>query len=124
MGLVDQAPSLSGSFTYHAPCHRSWSSTVADAPRGLLEQVGGLERREMDDPEACCGAGGTFYMGNPETAQRIREKKALQIEKTGAEWVVTQCPVCRFYLSEVADEKEVIHPVGLLAKAYGGDVRR
>ena len=63
-------------------------------------------------------------MGNPETAQRIREKKALQIEKTGAEWVVTQCPVCRFYLSEVADEKEVIHPVGLLAKAYGGDVRR
>jgi Fe-S oxidoreductase len=43
------------------------------------------------------------------------------IEENGASLVVTQCPVCRFYIAAGLKnkEQEVIHPMIMLARAYG-----
>lgn len=119
IGLAEVPEALNTSFTYHVPCHRGWSPTVVEAPRRVLSQVAGLEAREMEEPGACCGAAGTFYLQHPDLSNSIRSHKIEDIQATGAETVITQCPVCRFYLAARLDNKKVLHPVNLLAQAYG-----
>jgi glycolate oxidase iron-sulfur subunit len=119
LGLSAQPESLVKSYTYHVPCHRSWSPTVINAPRQLLSQIPGATLLEMEEPGRCCGAAGTFYLENRELSEGIRSHKLSDIRQTGAEAVVTQCPVCRFYLAVQLKDMEVMHPVTMLAHAYG-----
>jgi len=119
IGLSVEPPSLSESYTYHIPCHRGWTPTLDDAPRSLLEKVPGAERVELEDPDKCCGAGGTFYMDFKELATDIRARKLTDIRQAGAKNVLTQCPACRSFLRTRLDDCEVTHPMVLLAKAYG-----
>ena len=46
--------------TYHDSCHALRELGIKDGPRRLLRHVHGLELREMDAAEECCGFGGTF----------------------------------------------------------------
>lgn len=118
-GLSREPGSHTLDFTYHVPCHHGWSPAVKEAPRQLLAHIPGAVLREMDEPEGCCGAAGTFFMENRELAEAIRAHKLEDIESTGVETVVTQCPVCRFYLSASLPQHQVMHPVSLLVWAYG-----
>lgn len=104
-------------YTYHVPCHRGWSSTVEDAPRRLLAQIPAVQAAEMENPRACCGAAGTFYLEHKDLSERIRSHKLDDIYSTGADTVITQCPVCRFYLAARLEGVQVVHPVALLARA-------
>jgi glycolate oxidase iron-sulfur subunit len=119
IGLSVEPPSLSESYTYHIPCHRGWTPTLDDAPRSLLEKVPEAELVELEDPDKCCGAGGTFYMDFKELATDIRTGKLTDIRQTGVKTVLTQCPACRSFLGTRLDDSEVTHPIVLLAKAYG-----
>ncbi|MHB1651316.1 MAG: heterodisulfide reductase-related iron-sulfur binding cluster [Desulfitobacteriaceae bacterium] len=49
---------------------------------------------------ASCGGVGTFYLDFPEAAQRVLNEKLNNIEKTGAEVVVTECPACLMRLAK------------------------
>jgi len=119
IGLSVEPPSFSESYTYHIPCHRGWTPTVDDAPRSLLEKVPEAELVELEDPDKCCGAGGTFYMDFKELATDIRARKLADIRQTGAKTVLTQCPACRSFLGTRLDDCQVTHPIVLLEKAYG-----
>ncbi|MBU2549882.1 MAG: (Fe-S)-binding protein [Proteobacteria bacterium] len=119
LGLVSEPGPLGERYTYHVPCHRGWSPTLADAPRQLLDRVSGAERVEMEHPEACCGAGGAFFMEYKALSQGIRSRKTEDIDRTGSETVVTQCPACRTYLAAGLPGRRVLHPMALLARAYG-----
>lgn len=118
-GLRAQPGELPLTLTYHVPCHRGWSPTVKDAPRHLIGTLPGAELRELRDPESCCGAAGTFFMQHRDLSERIRSHRLEQIEESQAELVMTQCPVCRFYLSAGLSSPQVTHPILLLARAYG-----
>jgi glycolate oxidase iron-sulfur subunit len=120
-GLVDESAALQVQCTYHVPCHRGWKETVADAPRTLLSRIPGVTLVEMENPEACCGAGGTFFTEYRDLSRSICSRKIQDIKNTGTGTVITQCPACRFYLSLHLDDYRVIHPVSLLARAHGGD---
>ncbi|HQA07906.1 MAG TPA: (Fe-S)-binding protein [Syntrophomonadaceae bacterium] len=117
-GLSAAPGSLNQSFTYHVPCHRGWSPTVADAPRNLLGSLPGAELRELEEPERCCGAAGTFFLQHRDLSESIRSRRLEQIEASQADTVITQCPVCRFYLSAGLESQQVTHPVILLSQAY------
>ena len=54
-------------------------------PRALLGAVAGLEMRELEGNEVCCGFGGTFCIKYPAISNAIVEEKAALIEKTQAE---------------------------------------
>lgn len=118
---LDPAPGeLKETYTYHVPCHGNWTPSLNDAPRKLLSGIKGSEGIEMDKPESCCGAGGAFFVDFKALSQKIREPKLAEIHQTGAETVVTQCPSCRSYLSSGLDKgQQVMHPITLIAKAYG-----
>jgi len=119
IGLSVEPPSLSESYTYHIPCHRGWTPTVDDAPRSLLGKVPEAQFVELEAPDKCCGAGGTFYLDFKELATDIRARKLADIRQTGTKTVLTQCPACRSFLGTRLDDCQVTHPIVLLAKAYG-----
>jgi len=118
-GLTVPPGALDLKWSYHVPCHRGWSPTVKDAPRQLLAQIPGAELREFDHPEQCCGAAGAYFMAHRETAEKIRASRLQDINQTEADAVLTQCPVCRFYIGFQVKDKEVTHPIKILARAYG-----
>lgn len=117
-GLSADPRALNLPYTYHVPCHRGWKPGLKDAPRRLLDRVPGLERVEMGDPEGCCGAGGSFFLGHRGLATAIRSRKLEDIRGTDVRTVITQCPACRSFLSKPLNGCEILHPVALLARAY------
>ena len=119
IGLAQTPGPLAVACTYHVPCHRGWTPTLNDAPRELVTRVPGVELKEMEFPEKCCGGGGAFFMDFRELSQGIRSHKLEDIQTTGAKLVLTQCPSCRSYLAPALPDSTVLRPLSLLAKAYG-----
>jgi len=107
--------------TYHDPCHLARGLNVTAEPRQLIEATG-AELIEMEEPDACCGFGGSFSMSYYNLSRRINEDKIKQIAATAADCVVTACPGCVLHLKDGihhADGKQkVVHLVELLAQAY------
>jgi glycolate oxidase iron-sulfur subunit len=118
-GLEVPPGPLDITWSYHVPCHRGWSPTVKDAPRQLLAQIPGATLRELDHPEQCCGGAGTYFMEHRQVAEKIRASRLEDINQTEADAVLTQCPVCRFYIGFQVKDREVTHPIKILARAYG-----
>ena len=118
-GLEVPPGPLDITWSYHVPCHRGWSPTVKDAPRQLLAQIPGATLKELDHPEQCCGGAGTYFMEHRQVAEKIRASRLEDINQTEADAVLTQCPVCRFYIGFQVKDREVTHPIKILARAYG-----
>lgn len=78
-----------GSVTYHDSCSGLRELGVRDQPRRLLGLVRGLEIREMEDTEVCCGFGGTFCVKYPEISTRLVSDKVENIRGTGADTVLS-----------------------------------
>ena len=93
--LVDelQADDLGSRFegiaTYHDSCHALRELKIKHGPRKLLSQVRGLELREMDIAEECCGFGGTFSVKFPEVSGGMVRTKIDSIMRTGADTVIS-----------------------------------
>jgi glycolate oxidase iron-sulfur subunit len=106
-GINKKAP---GNFTCHVPCHLNKSEKGAGTAE-ILRTLTGAEYRELDEPESCCGAGGAYYMKDKELSETIREIKLKDIRKREVSIVVTECPMCRYYISKGVPEMEVMHPL-------------
>ncbi len=79
--------------TFHSPCHLCRGLGVHDAPRDLI-RAAGLEYKEAAESEVCCGFGGTFSAKFPELSAELLKKKLDNVELTGAEILLTDCPGC------------------------------
>jgi L-lactate dehydrogenase complex protein LldE len=74
--------------TFHDSCHGLRELRIKDGPRRLLSHVRGLELREMETAEECCGFGGTFSVKFPEISGGMARTKIDSILQTGADAVV------------------------------------
>jgi L-lactate dehydrogenase complex protein LldE len=74
--------------TFHDSCHGLRELGIKDGPRRLLSHVRGLELREMDIAEECCGFGGTFSVKFAEISGGMARTKIDSILRTGADAVV------------------------------------
>ena len=128
LGFGDDARSLSGTVTYHDPCHLVRGQGIGAAPRELLKSIEGLIFREMSEADRCCGGGGSFALTHYDISMRILDRKMGNIAETGAEMVASGCPSCRLQLkqgvlmelrkdSRAVTKRRVVHPVELLAEA-------
>ena len=87
------------SVTFHDPCQVSRRGGATHAPRDVLRALG-VELREMDnagDYNWCCGGGGgviTIHRADP-LRYKTFEIKMAQIDRTGAEVLLTSCSNCR-----------------------------
>lgn len=80
--------------TYHDSCHALRELSIRDGPRRLLAKVRGLELREMDAAEECCGFGGTFSVKFPEVSGGMARTKIDSILRTGAGTVISLDSSC------------------------------
>lgn len=81
------AASVEQRVTYHDSCSGLRELGIHDQPRDLLARVDGLTLTEMDEPEVCCGFGGTFCVKYPDVSGRMAANKTADIEATGADVV-------------------------------------
>lgn len=79
--------------TYHSPCHLCRGLGVHDAPKNLMK-IAGLDYIRAEEEETCCGFGGTYSAKFPELSEQILSNKLDDIENTGAEILLTDCPGC------------------------------
>lgn len=79
---------------YHDACHLQHAQGVRVQPRRLLQQIPGVEVREIAESEICCGSAGIYNMLEPDAATQLRDRKVQNILKTDAEVIVSGNPGC------------------------------
>ncbi len=104
--------------TYQDSCHLSLVQGIYEEPRRLLRVVPGLDFREMNPREFCCGSGGLWGLRHPELSARLRRVKLEDALDTGAELIITGNPGCHMHLQGA--ELPVCHLAEVLAAAYRG----
>jgi fumarate reductase (CoM/CoB) subunit B len=86
--------------TYHDPCHLLRGQGIRDQPRELITKVVDL----VEMPAICCGSGGGVKSGNPAEADALGELRRMEIQKTGAELVISSCPFCEYHIAAHTDK--------------------
>jgi len=95
---------VSAKMTFHEPCHLGRGQGIKKQPRELLKATGNFV--EMPESDVCCGGAGSFHLDYPEISDALLEKKMANIQKTGAEIVVTACPGCLVQMSKIAEKSD------------------
>jgi glycolate oxidase iron-sulfur subunit len=85
----------------------------------LLQQVPGLELREIADPDICCGSAGTYNIDQPAVAAELGRRKAAAILATGADRIVTGNIGCLTQLrAHLPPGTPLMHTIVFLDRAY------
>jgi len=118
-GCEDVGAQFDGAVTYHDSCHSLRELKLREEPRRLLRSVRGLELREMDTAEECCGFGGTFSVKFDDVSASMLASKIESIRRTGARAVVSADASClmqiRGGLSRASLPIETLHLAEVLA---------
>jgi len=82
--------------TVHDPCHliRHTSRQVMDHALDILRQLPGVRVTESEAYDSCCGGGGMVSYHANDVANAVVKENLKAIEKTGAQRLVTPCPLC------------------------------
>ena len=62
---------------------------VREEPMQLLRSVPGLEEKELEGAEVCCGFGGTFSVKFPHISEGMVADKIANVQASGAETLVS-----------------------------------
>lgn len=81
--------------TWDDPCHLCHGQGIRTEPRAVLDAIGGLERVELPDSEACCGSGGIYSLLRPEDGRAVFARKREEFAKSGAKSLITANPGCQ-----------------------------
>lgn len=76
--------------TFHKPCHLKSD----DFLEKIIKNCTNIEYIKMEDYDKCCGFAGSFALKNRQLSKEISKSKALNIQKTNADYVITSCPAC------------------------------
>ena len=83
-------------FTYHDPCELGRGSGIYDAPREVIAAVGRLtEVAENREKALCCGSSLANIAIDDDGQRKLGESDAAAFAATGADAVVTACPLCK-----------------------------
>ncbi len=108
---------------YQDACHLAHGQSITRAPRDLLCSIPGLELVALPRSDWCCGSAGTYNLTQPEAANRLLEKKIDAIASTGAKVLAVGNPGCALQIEMGLRQHglsiRVMHPVEILADAYG-----
>ena len=84
--------------TYHDSCHLRRGCGVFREPRVVVEEIAGRRIVEMEEPDTCCGFGGSYAFKYPEISREILKKKLEAIAATGVAAVAVDCPGCKMQI--------------------------
>ncbi|HYK18403.1 MAG TPA: heterodisulfide reductase-related iron-sulfur binding cluster [Bryobacteraceae bacterium] len=122
IGFNEDFASTDATATYQDSCHLSHGQKVRVAPRTLLGNIPGLELREMQVPDLCCGSAGIYNVMNTGMSLALLRKKMDAVNATGAQWIITANPGCMLQLTagvrKFGRGQKVLHVVEALDRAY------
>jgi glycolate oxidase iron-sulfur subunit len=120
--LNPEMRSLPITVTYQDSCHLAHGQKVRSAPRKLLESVPGLELREMQLSDLCCGSAGIYNVVHTGMAMALLKKKMEQVNTTEAGVIAASNPGCMLQLRagvrKLGKGQRVAHVVEILDEAY------
>ena len=106
--------SSSQRFTYHDPCELGRGSKIYDQPRAVIEAIGELLEPEHNRKNAlCCGSSVANTAISDADQLTIARSVAQELDATGADTVVTACPLCKKAIArgsklKIADLSEIV----------------
>ncbi len=99
-GISAPLGELPAAVTYHDPCHLGARyQGIVSQPRELIKSIPGVDYRELCEADWCCGAAGSYNFMHNEISMKILDRKVENVEKSGADIIVTECPSCIMQLS-------------------------
>jgi heterodisulfide reductase subunit D len=110
--------------TYHDPCRLGREAGIYDPPREILKRIPGVELVEMErnrEHAWCCGGGGVVNLVYPKMSIQIAKDRIQEAIETGADTLVTCCPLCYRQFENRLWEKQmdVQDVIVLTAEAMG-----
>src|SRR5574337_119823 len=118
---LPRADRLRRTVTWHDPCHLDRGQGMAKTARDIIASIPGVELREMENPDQCCGFGGIMRVAHPDMSNSVASMKVKEIIDTRASIAVTGCPGCvmqiRAGLKRAGSDIEVMHTVQLIEEA-------
>ncbi len=119
--FAERLGEVSAVVTYQDSCHLTHAQGVREAPRRILRAIPGLELREMQASDRCCGSAGLYSIAQPSLALRILDDKMADVAATGADVIATANPGCMMQLElglrRSGARGEVVHLIELLDRA-------
>ena len=116
---------LPGRAVFHAPCSQRNVLGATGAGPALAERIPQLEVRTLESRGQCCGAAGTYVLGQPALSQTLGEETAAQIEALQPDLVLTTNIGCKLQLRAALARRlpncRVLHPAELLAQQWAGE---
>ncbi len=123
VGLVEPHRRVELRVAYDDACHLLHGQRIGEAPRRLLRAIPGLELVDLPGHRDCCGAAGIYNLTHPEMAGVLAQRKVDAIRATSPQAVATGNPGCLLQIGAAVRaaglDVEVVHPIELLARAYG-----
>jgi glycolate oxidase iron-sulfur subunit len=122
LGLAGKLAPLNITVTYQDPCHLAHGQRVRSQPRKLLKAIPGLQLKEMEGSDRCCGSAGIYNITHPGMSQHLLKEKMQSVTSTEADSVVAPNPGCmlqlRYGAQQYGPAVKVYHLMELLDRAY------
>ena len=107
---------------YHDACHLAHAQQIRSQPRDLLRAIPGLQLREINEPEICCGSAGVYNLLQPEAAAELRDRKSRHVWQTGADLVVSSNPGCLLQISTGLEDAGHVIPTAHLIELLDASI--
>jgi glycolate oxidase iron-sulfur subunit len=104
---------------YHSACSMQHGQKITKVPKELLAKAGFVVKEPLEG-HLCCGSAGTYNILQSEIADKLKERKVRNIERTGGAVVATGNIGCMTQIGS-GTALPVVHTVELLDWAYGGE---
>jgi len=107
---------------YDAPCHLLHAQRVAAAPLDVLRAIPELELVPLVESDVCCGSAGIYNLVEPETSDRVLQRKTSHVAAADPDVVATGNPGCLMQIGaglvRTGARTRAVHPVDLLDESY------
>ncbi|GAA4229392.1 heterodisulfide reductase-related iron-sulfur binding cluster [Actinomadura meridiana] len=119
---AERAP-LPVTVAYHDACHLAHAQGVRAQPRALLAAIPELTVREIAESDICCGSAGTYNLFQPEAAEDLGDRKAVNVDATQAELLVAANPGCSMQIATALRRRGVEIAVAHTAQVLDASLR-
>jgi len=103
---------------YHSACSMQHGQKLIDGPKQLLRDAG-FDVRDPAEGHLCCGSAGTYNMLQPALAERLKNRKVINLEDQNPDVIASGNIGCLVQISD-GTNIPVVHTVELLDWASGG----
>lgn len=117
-----QLQPLPARLAVHLPCTQRNVTGGGDAISALLKKIPQAEVLPLDLEHGCCGAAGTYFVSQPEMADRLLEHKLDALAALRPDYLLSSNIGCTLHLAAGLRRRgltvPVLHPLTLLARQW------